>query len=76
METFDDSEHTSSPLFLIGYQPSEADVDELVDKSEKYTLANHLFWGLWGIISVTISTFITLLCFTTACVRVTASLCV
>ncbi|BFG40903.1 hypothetical protein CerSpe_271780 [Prunus speciosa] len=38
-------------LSSAGYQPSDADVDELVDKSEKYTLANHLFWGLWGIIS-------------------------
>jgi hypothetical protein len=25
---------------------------------EKYTLANHLFWGIWGIISVSIPTYI------------------
>nr|XP_011458468.1 PREDICTED: probable choline kinase 1 isoform X1 [Fragaria vesca subsp. vesca]XP_011458469.1 PREDICTED: probable choline kinase 1 isoform X1 [Fragaria vesca subsp. vesca] len=33
------------------YEPSDAEVAQLVDKVEQYTLANHLFWGLWGIIS-------------------------
>ncbi|XP_028098354.1 probable choline kinase 1 [Camellia sinensis] len=34
-----------------GNQPSDSEVEQLVDDAEKYTLANHLFWGLWGIIS-------------------------
>lgn len=36
-------------------QPSETEVNQLVDDAEKYTLANHIFWGLWGLISVSIS---------------------
>lgn len=35
-----------------GTQPSDSEVDQLVHEVEKYTLASHLFWGLWGIISV------------------------
>lgn len=38
-------------LSLSDYQPSDREVDQLVNDAEKYTLANHLFWGLWGIIS-------------------------
>ncbi|KAL6962542.1 Phosphotransferases with an alcohol group as acceptor [Sarracenia purpurea var. burkii] len=38
-------------LSYEGNQPSDAKVQQLVDDAEKYTLANHLFWGLWGIIS-------------------------
>ncbi|KAM0010974.1 putative phosphotransferase with an alcohol group as acceptor [Helianthus debilis subsp. tardiflorus] len=34
-----------------GNQPCDGEVDQLIDDIEKYTLANHLFWGLWGIIS-------------------------
>lgn len=34
-----------------GHVPSEAEVEQLVQDVEKYTLASHLFWGLWGIIS-------------------------
>ncbi|OIW12568.1 hypothetical protein TanjilG_04732 [Lupinus angustifolius] len=34
-----------------GKKPSNAKVDQLVNAAEKYTLANHLFWGLWGLIS-------------------------
>ncbi|EEF38095.1 probable choline kinase 1 isoform X2 [Ricinus communis] len=34
-----------------GKKPSEDKVERLTDDAEKYTLANHLFWGLWGIIS-------------------------
>ncbi|RAL40648.1 hypothetical protein DM860_006718 [Cuscuta australis] len=30
---------------------SNEEVEKLADLAEKYTLANHLFWGLWGIIS-------------------------
>ncbi|CAH9128336.1 unnamed protein product [Cuscuta epithymum] len=34
------------------YQGSiNSDVKQLVDDAERYTLPNHLFWGLWGIIS-------------------------
>ncbi|CAL0300673.1 unnamed protein product [Lupinus luteus] len=35
-----------------GKKPSNARVEQLVNAAEKYTLANHLFWGLWGLISV------------------------
>ncbi|GLU06939.1 hypothetical protein SLE2022_239230 [Rubroshorea leprosula] len=38
-------------LMSSGNEPSDAEVEQLVNDSEKYTLANHLFWGLWGIIS-------------------------
>ncbi|PSR85125.1 Choline kinase [Actinidia chinensis var. chinensis] len=34
-----------------GNEPGHAEVEQLVEDAEKYTLANHLFWGLWGIIS-------------------------
>ncbi|KAK7391210.1 hypothetical protein VNO78_19622 [Psophocarpus tetragonolobus] len=34
-----------------GNKPSNAKVNQLVKAAEKYTLANHLFWGLWGLIS-------------------------
>lgn len=33
-------------------QPSNLEVDKMLEEVEKYTLASHLFWGLWGIISV------------------------
>lgn len=32
-------------------EPSESEVEDLVKDAGRYTLANHLFWGLWGIIS-------------------------
>lgn len=35
-----------------GEQPSESEVEQLLQAVEKFTLASHLFWGLWGIISV------------------------
>lgn len=38
-------------LSAEGKKPSNAEVEQLVNNSEKYTLANHLFWGLWGLIS-------------------------
>ncbi|KAI4346548.1 hypothetical protein L6164_007437 [Bauhinia variegata] len=34
-----------------GKKPSNAEVEQLLNDAEKYTLANHLFWGLWGLIS-------------------------
>ncbi|KAI4375177.1 hypothetical protein MLD38_013081 [Melastoma candidum] len=38
-------------LDSTGDKPSHTEVAQLVDDAEKYTLANHLFWGLWGLIS-------------------------
>lgn len=35
-----------------GNQPSNLEVDKLLEEVEKYTLASHLLWGLWGVISV------------------------
>ncbi|KAK9080795.1 hypothetical protein SSX86_000553 [Deinandra increscens subsp. villosa] len=40
-----------SYLSSSGNQPCDSEVDELIEDVEKYSLANHLFWGLWGIIS-------------------------
>ncbi|CAN8246735.1 unnamed protein product [Cochlearia groenlandica] len=40
--------------FICNYLNSsceEEDIEQLLDDTEKYTLASHLFWGLWGIIS-------------------------
>ncbi|KAF9609943.1 hypothetical protein IFM89_019346 [Coptis chinensis] len=34
-----------------GNEPSDFEVQQLVQDAEKYTLASHLLWGLWGIIS-------------------------
>lgn len=39
-----------------GKKPSDAEVDQLANLVEKYTLANHLFWGLWGLISSYVNT--------------------
>lgn len=41
-------------LLNAGDQPNDKEVDQLVMDAEKYTLANHIFWGLWGVISVSI----------------------
>ncbi|OMO77867.1 hypothetical protein CCACVL1_14757 [Corchorus capsularis] len=41
----------SAYLTSSGNEPSDAEVEQLLNDAEKYTLANHLFWGLWGIIS-------------------------
>ncbi|KAL0440365.1 UNVERIFIED_CONTAM: putative choline kinase [Sesamum latifolium] len=38
-------------LRSAGDEPSDAAIEQLVDDIEKYTLANHIFWGLWGLIS-------------------------
>ncbi|KAF8032082.1 hypothetical protein BT93_D1099 [Corymbia citriodora subsp. variegata] len=38
-------------LSTPGDAPTEAEVEQLLQDVEKYTLASHLFWGLWGIIS-------------------------
>ncbi|CAK7346728.1 unnamed protein product [Dovyalis caffra] len=38
-------------LSSAGKKPSEDEVELLLQEVEKYTLASHLFWGLWGIIS-------------------------
>ncbi|KAM7518655.1 hypothetical protein LguiB_017617 [Lonicera macranthoides] len=34
-----------------GHEPSDLEIEKLVNDVEKYTLANHLFWCLWGILS-------------------------
>lgn len=39
-------------VFHTGEKPSDNEVKQLLDEVEKYTLASHLLWGLWGIISV------------------------
>ncbi|KAG5033407.1 hypothetical protein JHK85_017389 [Glycine max] len=49
--------HTEEPHILDynkypGEQLSNSEVEQLLQEIEKYTLANHLFWGVWGIISV------------------------
>ncbi|KAL8256599.1 hypothetical protein R6Q59_031666 [Mikania micrantha] len=55
IKKFADSEDrrrfVQSYLNSTGKQPSDDEVDQLIDDIEKYTLANHIFWGLWGIIS-------------------------
>lgn len=38
-------------LSSAGKEPSDIEVKQLIEDAEKFTLANHLFWGLWGIIS-------------------------
>lgn len=38
-------------LSSSGKEPSDVEVEQLVQDTEKYTLAGHLVWGLWGIIS-------------------------
>ncbi|KAL2232093.1 probable choline kinase 1 [Sesamum indicum] len=38
-------------LRSAGDEPSDAAIEQLADDVEKYTLANHIFWGLWGLIS-------------------------
>ena len=38
-------------LSSSGNQPTHSEVEQLVQDVENYTLASHLFWGLWGIIS-------------------------
>uniref|UniRef100_A0A0A9CPL3 Uncharacterized protein n=1 Tax=Arundo donax TaxID=35708 RepID=A0A0A9CPL3_ARUDO len=41
-----------SYLSSSGEKPSDEDIEKLLGLIAKYTLASHLFWGLWGIISV------------------------
>ncbi|KAL2894423.1 putative choline kinase 3 [Bienertia sinuspersici] len=38
-------------LTSSGDDPCDSEVENMVQDAEKYSLANHLFWGLWGIIS-------------------------
>jgi hypothetical protein len=42
--------------WFTGDVPTEEQVEKVVQDVEKYASANHLFWGLWGIISVSIPT--------------------
>jgi choline/ethanolamine kinase len=39
-------------MLKTGEQVSDSEVQQLLDEVEKYTLASHLLWGLWGIVSV------------------------
>ncbi|XP_047163112.1 probable choline kinase 2 [Vigna umbellata] len=43
-------------LSASGQQGSDNEVEQLLQEIEKYTLANHLFWGVWGIISAQVNT--------------------
>ncbi|XP_021968854.1 probable choline kinase 2 isoform X3 [Helianthus annuus] len=48
--------HTETPHVLDyskypGNQPVNSEVDKMLEEVEKYTLASHLLWGLWGVIS-------------------------
>ncbi|XP_075505327.1 putative choline kinase 2 isoform X1 [Primulina tabacum] len=43
--------YLSCSEFCAGSQPSNFEVEQLEEQVEKYTLASHLLWGLWGIIS-------------------------
>ncbi|KAJ0791410.1 putative phosphotransferase with an alcohol group as acceptor [Helianthus annuus] len=38
-------------LSSSGNQPVNSEVDKMLEEVEKYTLASHLLWGLWGVIS-------------------------
>ncbi|KAM7267089.1 hypothetical protein ACFE04_009255 [Oxalis oulophora] len=38
-------------LSASGAEPSQSEMEELLQNVEKHTLASHLLWGLWGIIS-------------------------
>uniref|UniRef100_A0A3N7EGP3 Choline kinase 2 n=1 Tax=Populus trichocarpa TaxID=3694 RepID=A0A3N7EGP3_POPTR len=38
-------------LSSSGGLPSDIELEQLLENVEKYKLASHLFWGLWGIIS-------------------------
>ncbi|XP_030538386.1 probable choline kinase 2 [Rhodamnia argentea] len=38
-------------LSTSGDAPTDVEIEQLLQDVEKYTLASHLFWGLWGIIS-------------------------
>ncbi|XP_051123717.1 probable choline kinase 1 isoform X2 [Andrographis paniculata] len=42
-------------LKSAGQEPSEAAIEQVLDDVEKYALASHIFWGLWGIISAHVS---------------------
>ncbi|CAJ1958781.1 unnamed protein product [Sphenostylis stenocarpa] len=43
-------------LSTSGEQCSDDEVELLLQDIEKYTLANHLFWAVWGIISAQVNT--------------------
>ncbi|KAJ3694137.1 hypothetical protein LUZ60_009617 [Juncus effusus] len=38
-------------LSSSGENPSNSEIEKFLEEIEKYSLASHLFWGLWGIIS-------------------------
>lgn len=40
------------PELSSGKKPGDTEVKQLAQEVEKYTLASHLVWALWGLISV------------------------
>ncbi|XP_047971434.1 probable choline kinase 2 isoform X1 [Salvia hispanica] len=42
---------TSVPELSSGKKPGDTEVKQLAQEVEKYTLASHLVWALWGLIS-------------------------
>lgn len=43
--------YLTSAVSGAGNQPNNLEVDKMLEEVEKYTLASHLLWGLWGVIS-------------------------
>ncbi|KAG8053144.1 hypothetical protein GUJ93_ZPchr0001g29434 [Zizania palustris] len=48
-----DEQHRFVQTYLSssGENPSDVEFEKLLDLIAKYTLASHIFWGLWGVIS-------------------------
>ncbi|GAA0156588.1 kinase [Lithospermum erythrorhizon] len=38
-------------LSYAGHEADESEIGKMSEEAEKYSLASHIFWGLWGIIS-------------------------
>ncbi|KAL6620590.1 hypothetical protein ACP70R_035729 [Stipagrostis hirtigluma subsp. patula] len=50
-DTNEQKQFVQTYLSSSGKDPDAEEVDNLIRSIEKYTLASHLVWGLWGIIS-------------------------
>uniref|UniRef100_A0A0D9WJ20 Choline kinase N-terminal domain-containing protein n=1 Tax=Leersia perrieri TaxID=77586 RepID=A0A0D9WJ20_9ORYZ len=50
-DTDEQKKFVQSYLSSSGEEPDAEEVNSLIKSIEKYTLASHLVWGLWGIIS-------------------------
>ncbi|KAG9143071.1 hypothetical protein Leryth_006327 [Lithospermum erythrorhizon] len=35
-------------LSYSGHEPNESEIEKILEEAEKYTLASHICWGLWG----------------------------